>query len=163
VLRLVCLPHAGGNASFFRTWAEQLPSTFELLAVRYPDREDRLLEPEAERLDELADRIAGALVPYVDVPVALFGHSMGAAVAYEVAVRLEERQGVSPVHLFVSGKQAPNLPDRRPVPDRSEQGLINEVRILGGFGMSAMDNPGTRELAVSALRADYALLDTNAS
>src|SRR5205814_8095171 len=78
-LRLVCFPHAGGSASAYRSWPDSLPGDIELLAVRYPGRQDRLREPCLTSVAELADAVTGALTPYLDRPVALFGHSMGAS------------------------------------------------------------------------------------
>lgn len=88
-LRLACFPHAGGSASFFRSWSERLPPDIDLLALQYPGREDRFNEAPATRLEDLADGAALALRDFADAPLALFGHSLGAALAYETALRLE--------------------------------------------------------------------------
>lgn len=83
------LPHAGGSASFFRSWSERLPPDIDLLALQYPGREDRFNEAPATRLEDLSDGAALALRDFADAPLALFGHSLGAALAYETALRLE--------------------------------------------------------------------------
>lgn len=88
-LRLVCLPHGGGTAGAFYGWTAWLPADVELVAVQYPGRQDRFGEPCLRDMGELADAVAQALLPLLDRPVALFGHSMGAALAYEVTLRLE--------------------------------------------------------------------------
>lgn len=93
-LRLVCLPHAGGTATLSHGWAGVLPRGVEVLATRYPGRQERFGEPCASSMTELADAITDALEPELDAPVAFFGHSLGSAVAYEVARRLEDRHGV---------------------------------------------------------------------
>ncbi|HGP4332947.1 TPA: pyochelin biosynthesis editing thioesterase PchC, partial [Pseudomonas aeruginosa] len=99
-LRLACFPHAGGSASFFRSWSERLPPDIDLLALQYPGREDRFNEAPATRLEDLADGAALALRDFADAPLALFGHSLGAALAYETALRLESA-GAPLRHLFV--------------------------------------------------------------
>src|SRR4051812_37629989 len=92
--RLVCLPHAGGAADSSAGGPRVRPEAVEPLAVQYPGRRDRSDEPAAETMADLADAIAAELAELADLPLALFGHSMGAAVAYEVAVRLERDAGI---------------------------------------------------------------------
>ena len=92
--RLVCFPHAGGSASFFLDWADLMPAGVELLAVRYPGREDRILDPPAGSMDALVEPLLQACSALSDVPLAFFGHSMGAVVAHEVAQRLGDRKSV---------------------------------------------------------------------
>ncbi|GHJ48839.1 oleoyl-ACP hydrolase [Catellatospora sp. TT07R-123] len=157
--RLVCLPHAGGTAGFYRTWAARLPHSMELLAVRYPGRQDRLHEPLVTGMAELADRITEALVPLLDRPLALFGHSMGAAVAYEVAARLEQRHAFRPSRLFVSGREAPHR-GRVVDPDsRTDQALIDEMHGVDESERATLADPDLRELILPALRSDFRLID----
>ncbi|WP_034263748.1 thioesterase II family protein [Actinospica robiniae] len=156
-LRLVCLPHAGGTASFFQPWAELMPPDVELLAVRYPGRHDRYGDPFAESMEQLADPVAAALEPLLDRPIALFGHSMGATVGYEVAVRLEAA-GRPPVRLFVSSRRAPHLPFEENLADLPDDDLVAEVRKLGGVDDGLLDLPEMRAIALPSLRADYRLV-----
>ena len=106
-VRLVAFPPAGAAASFFRPWTRFLPQGVELLGVQYPGREDRLLEPHPPDLHALADTIAAALGGRAGVPLALFGHSLGAAIAYEVAHRLQVQATARVVHVYLSGRPAP--------------------------------------------------------
>lgn len=156
--RLVCLPHAGGAATFFKPWAERLPAGIDLFAVRYPGRQDRMAEPFAERMADLADGITADLLPLLDRPLALFGHSMGASVAYEVGVRLESRHGFVPRRLFVSGRQAPHIATTEDYEGYDDEELVEAVRALGDADGGALDLPGIRELVLPALRADFRLL-----
>src|SRR4051794_26651503 len=83
--RLVCFPHAGGSASYFFRLSAALSPEFDVCAIQYPGRQDRYSEPFVETIDDLADRIYAALNPGIDGPVAFYGHSMGAVLAFEVA------------------------------------------------------------------------------
>ncbi|MFJ9413786.1 thioesterase II family protein [Streptomyces sp. NPDC101227] len=157
-MRLICFPHAGGTAQLYHGWRALLPQDVELLAVRYPGRQDRFTEPCAERMDDLADAIDAALEPYLDRPLALFGHSMGSSVAYEVALRLEKR-GIVPRRLLVSGRAAPHRAERTELHKSDDETLIAEVRRLGNVDAEAYDIPELRELLLPALRADYRLLE----
>lgn len=109
-LRLLCFPHAGGSARFFYPWLRELPVAIELLAVQYPGRDDRLDEPVLDRMDLLTDPLTEAVAEVADVPLVLFGHSMGASVAFEVARRLDSRSPDLVRHLFVSARPPPTPP-----------------------------------------------------
>lgn len=145
-LRLVCLPHAGGAATAFRGWADTLPSWIELVCVQYPGRHDRLGEPFTTDVPTLVDEIVA------DLPakpmMALFGHSMGATIAFEVARRMP------PVHLFLS---APGT-DREPLDFSTDHQLVAEVKRLGGAGAMLLEHPEIRRLALPAIRNDLKIL-----
>lgn len=157
-LRLLCFPHAGGTAQLFHDWPALLPADIEVLAVRYPGRQDRLAEPCVESMAAMADAIVTALRPWLDRPLALFGHSMGACVAYEVALRLETR-GIVPAHLMVSAHEAPQQTQRLALHEADDTTLIAHVRRLGDMHSEAYDIPELRELLLPALRSDYRLID----
>jgi pyochelin biosynthetic protein PchC len=158
-MRLLCFPHAGGAASFFRLWAGHLPPDVELLAVRYPGREDRILEAPARTMDELTGPIAVECARLSDVPLVLFGHSMGASVAYEVAVLLAGRFHRAPVALCLSGRPGPGKALARGMADASDDKLIDSLKDLGGTDAEALAHPELRQLLLPAIRADYRLLE----
>jgi pyochelin biosynthetic protein PchC len=159
--RLVCFPHAGGSAVFFRDWASRVPPGIDLSAVRYPGREGRFNEPFVGSVEELADQATRALRPLLDVPVAIFGHSMGATVAHEVAIRLEHVHGVVLKQLFVSGQQAPQL-IRAERHESSDQALLDRIRELAGAETKALDHPELRAVLLPVFRADFQIMDAYA-
>ncbi|WP_353980207.1 thioesterase II family protein [Salinicola endophyticus] len=157
-LRLACFPHAGGSASFFRNWSEHLPADVDLLALQYPGREDRFNEAPATRLDALAEGAASALQEFTDAPLALFGHSLGAALAYETALRLESA-GVTLRHLFVSAHPAPHRQRGGALHGGDEAALLKDIRRQGGAS-ELLEDAELRALFLPILRADYQVIET---
>ena len=112
-IRLLCFPQAGGLTTLFHAWPELLPSAVEVLVAQLPGRERRRGEPLLTDPDVLTSGFVEALGSYLDRPIAIFGHSAGALIGFEVARRLQ-RQGQPPRHLFVSARRAPHLPSPDP-------------------------------------------------
>ncbi|MEU0743930.1 alpha/beta fold hydrolase [Streptomyces sp. NPDC006134] len=154
-VRLVCLPHAGGAASFYLPVAKALAPRVEVLAVQYPGRQDRRHEPAATDVEQLADAVAEEILATLDGPYALFGHSMGAMVGFEAARRLQAA-GRGPAELFVSGRRAPALDRHGDLQPRTDDEVIEDIRSLQGTGDALLDDPEMREMILPALRADYA-------
>jgi surfactin synthase thioesterase subunit len=159
-VRLFCFPHAGGAASSFRAWPALLPGEVELQAVQYPGREDRLAAAPACTMGELVAGIVPALLPLLDLPYALFGHSMGAAVAYEVAVALQERDVPPPVHLFASAREAPKRSRGGDIHLGNDDALYADLVRLGGPGGELLANPELRAFVLPIVRNDYRLIET---
>ncbi|WP_448316704.1 thioesterase II family protein [Streptomyces sp. CO7] len=154
---LVCFPHAGGSAAYWHRLSSVLAPEAEVSAVQYPGRHDRHREPPATDLHTLADHVAGAL-GRADRPRVLLGHSMGASLAYEVAVRLAARGQGEPSALIVSGRRAPACAE--PGQDRlsDDAALVAKVRSLGGTGAEVLRDPDMLELMLPVLRGDYRAL-----
>ncbi|MER5868046.1 alpha/beta fold hydrolase [Kitasatospora sp. NPDC002040] len=160
--RLVCFPHAGGSASSYLPMATAFQERVEVLSVQYPGRQDRFGEPCAKDIDELLDAVVDALAPTLadDRPVGLFGHSMGALVAFETARRLEQ-EGQPPTVLFTSARQGPALPLQAPGAanfEVNDASLLEGVMALGGIESELLAHPELLELVLPALRGDYRLL-----
>jgi pyochelin biosynthetic protein PchC len=158
--RLFCFPYAGGSASVFSTWGAALPPDVELVAVQYPGRQDRIGEPAVDDLTVLADRVTETMAGLCGVPVSLFGHSMGAWLAYEVVLRLENRWSCTVENLFVSGQTAPHLDHTITWDTESDEALVAEIQRMGGSGSSHLDHPELRELILPFLRADFRAVNT---
>lgn len=157
-VRLVCFPHAGGGPTAFRAWPRWLPYDVELLAVCYPGRQDRIREPVPTTMDELVTGVVDALAPLLDRPTVLFGHSMGASVAFEVTRRLEVTRRDRPRQIFVSGRRPPGLTPAD-LPDLGDDtAVLDDVRRLGGIDPALLDEAAVHQVILPVLRADYRLL-----
>ncbi|RBM04441.1 thioesterase II family protein [Streptomyces sp. PT12] len=157
--RLVCLPHAGGSASYFFPVSRSLSPAIDVLALQYPGRQERAKEPCLDTVEELADRVVEAVTPFVDRPVALFGHSMGASIGFEVARRLEAA-GTTPVVLFASGRRAPSRFRTEKVHQRDDDGIVAEMKKLSGTDASLLGDEEVLRMILPAIRNDYKAAET---
>jgi len=161
-VRLVCFPYAGGAASLYRGWAEALPPDVELLSVQPPGRESRLREPPLRDMDPFVEAADSDLAAELDRgPYALFGHSLGALCAYELARRRRVAGRSAPVHLLVSAHQAAQLPwEDEPLHDLPSGRFRERLRELRGTPAEVLDHPELMELVEPMLRADFHLNET---
>ncbi|MFI9274318.1 thioesterase II family protein [Kitasatospora sp. NPDC052896] len=159
-VRLVCFPHAGGSAGYFHPLSALLGPEVEVLAVQYPGRQDRRIEPAVADIGELADEVAGALRPWADQPLALFGHSMGALVAFETARRLERRGGAALSAFFASGRRAPSRYREEHVHRLDDAGLVAAIRALNGTDHRLLDDEEILRVILPAVRSDYRAAET---
>jgi surfactin synthase thioesterase subunit len=162
-LRLFCFPYAGGGASIFRAWREQLPPSVDVRPVQLPGRENRLREQPFRRMDELVLVLTRVLAPMLELPFAFFGHSMGALTAFELARALRRRGLQEPVALFVSGHRAPHIPDTDPPIHALEEGrLVEELERLNGTPAAVLADEELRQLVLPSIRADFEVCETYA-
>jgi surfactin synthase thioesterase subunit len=157
---LVCFPHAGGAAIFYRPLATALKDDLHVLALQYPGRQDRLRDRPLSTIGELADEAFTALEPLMDRPVAFFGHSMGAVVAFEVAVRMRERRGTAPAALFVSGRRAPSTHRDERVHEGGDAALVAELQRLSGTDARVLQDEEVLRMVLPAMRSDYKAVET---
>lgn len=157
---LLCLPHAGGNAGFYRPLARVLAPLVDVLAVQYPGRQDRADEPLLDDLDGLVEGLFEDVRRQLLGPVALFGHSMGAAVAFELARRLH-RAGTGPSALFVSARRAPCLErGDGTVHSSSDAALLDLLRRYDGTHRDVLGSDEILARALPVLRADCKAAET---
>lgn len=99
-------------------------------------------------------------MPLLDKPFAIFGHSMGALIAYETVRTLRKLHGPMPVHLLVSGCFAPQLPDPCYIHHLPQEEFVRELRRLNGMPKEILENQELMELVLPSLRADFTATET---
>ena len=160
-MRLFCLPYAGGAASIFYTWAKRFAAGVQLCPIELPGRGTRLQEPLRTSLDGLVEDLADAIGPYLDVPYAMLGHSMGATIAVRLALCLERMRLPRPKRLFLMGARPPHLPRPKPwLHQLDDAELADRLRSFGGTPEPVLQHPELMGLLLPILRADFQLIET---
>ena len=162
-LRLLAIPSAGSGSGLFHVWDMALPRWVELWSVMAPGRESRYSEPVPDRLLDYVEAIGDALGGIEQIPLVVFGHSMGGRIAFELARHLGERRQPLPLHLFLSSIAAPSRYEREP-----PKHLLGDVELLmevrrsyGGFPPEVERYPELLRAALRVLRDDLHALETH--
>lgn len=157
---VVAFPFAGGGARFYAPWRERLAGAGELVAVQLPGRESRIRERPHSVIGPLVDEIIDAW-PLRHQPYLLFGHSLGATLAYAVAREVRRRGLRQPVELILSAAPAPHLRDRADLGHRlDDAGLADRLRRYNGTSPEVFESPALLTLMLPTIRADFTLFET---
>jgi medium-chain acyl-[acyl-carrier-protein] hydrolase len=159
-LRLIGLPYAGGGPGIFRQWPAHLPGGVDVYAVESPGRERLADQPPMHDLAALTARIAPAVQACLDLPFVLFGHSMGALLAFELARRLPACGPVAPSVSMVSGHRPPQLPNRREAARAATGRVPCRAGTAARDAAEVLNNSELLELCLPLLRADFELSET---
>jgi medium-chain acyl-[acyl-carrier-protein] hydrolase len=156
----VCFAHAGSGPAAFVSWPRLLPEHIETHAVLLPGRGKRLREAPVTDMAQLLSRLAPELRSLADRPIAFFGHSLGALLAFEVARAWRAAAAGMPAHLFLSGSRPPQLPrNRPPLRDASQAEFLAALQDFGGTPPEILANSELLPLILPALRGDFALAE----
>ena len=155
-VRLFCFHHAGGNAMAYRRWVTDLPDWIDVCPVQLPGRGQRIDEPPFTRMQDLVDGFVAQAQTLFDIPLAMFGHSMGAAVAFAVADRL----GPAVAHVLAAGRRSPSLPPEDALHQLDDSGLERYLDRLGATPTIVFEDPELRAHVLTVLRADLTLNDS---
>lgn len=159
-LRLLCIPFAGGGASVFHTWADSIGVDIEVRAVQLPGRQERFAEAAPCSVTAAVTGIAEALLALPALPLVVYGHSHGAAIAFELARSL---RGLlqCPLALVVAARAAPHCQRKMPrisgLPTADFKDALHRTYAVP---REVLDNPELMELALPPLRADFLAVET---
>lgn len=160
-VRLFCFPYAGGSSAIFYRWSEYVSPAVEVCAVQLPGREGRLTMSPYTLMRPLVQAIGNAILPFLDKPYVLFGHSLGGLIAFELARYLHDLGVPRPLSLFVSAAEAPHVSG---VPDRlhtlPDDELIGQLSRLQGTPQEILQHPEVMQLLLPTIRADLQVFET---
>lgn len=155
-INLLCLPCAGASATMYLRWRRSLPDWINLIPVELPGRGRRFEEPFVENFDQLVSQLCDEMLIDEGGHCAIFGHSMGALLAFGIAKRLQLNRMRSPLALFVSASPAPAHRNSDRYPDtHNDDALIADLRKQGGTPQEIFESPELLQMTLDTLRADY--------
>ncbi|PVZ15401.1 MULTISPECIES: thioesterase II family protein [unclassified Pseudomonas] len=158
--RLLCFPFGGGSASFYRDWQTRLGPQVEVCAVQLPGREARFAEPFFTDIDQLLPPLAQALSGLFDLPLHLFGYSLGAGIAHRFASYCAEHYPAARIESLTACASSAALGSRVSAAAMSDEQFLAYIQALGGLPGEVADNPGLRAIALRTLRHDFALSES---
>ncbi|SMD25846.1 type I polyketide synthase [Kibdelosporangium aridum] len=167
-LRVFTLPFVGGAASVFAPWPDYLPDSVEVVALQAPGREDRINEVPIESMPEFIAELADAMLPYLDRSFAIYGHSMGGLLAYELTKYLEQQFAEVPTKLIIAGwpsaihvedyvRGLKHLRDGQIVGGESDDRVLEVLRD-NGLLMGPIADENSIKPLMPAVRADLRML-----
>lgn len=160
-LRLFCFPFAGGGASIYRAWGKLFGSAVEVCPIQLPGRENRFSEPAFKEAQALAQALASQLQLYSDKPFVMYGHSMGALVAFELARVLQANGMTTPEALILGAHRAAHLPrTRETLYNLDDKTFIERLQRFGGFPEEVLASADLLQFLMPTLKADFTLCDT---
>lgn len=164
VVRLLCFPYAGGNSSIYLQWKKMLPPSIELALVQLPGRTMRFAEPLYESMHELVNDLMDALLQLPKKDLIFFGHSMGATIAYELALQLHAAGHTLPVHIICSASKPPHIRKNQiKYSQMSDDVFLDKIKAMGGLSAEILNDNDLMTLIIPILRADFNLLENYTS
>ncbi|AIQ49405.1 hypothetical protein R70723_28635 [Paenibacillus sp. FSL R7-0273] len=162
-MKLFCLPYAGGSASVYSQWSSKLSGIAEVIPVELAGRGRRMPEPPYLSLEEAVEDITSIIMQQLSGdPYAVFGHSLGAILAYETIYQLKSRGVKEPDAAFFSGRSAPHVraKDDRIVHLLADEEFISHLMELGGTPPQFFENTELMNLFLPIIRSDFRLSET---
>ncbi len=156
-MRLFCFPYSGGSAQIYKPWTDLVPASVQICGIQYPGRGSRFAEPPMTSIDTLLRELLPEIKPFLDLPFAIFGHSLGAAIGFELTRQLQ-REGRVPRALIVSGRNAPHLPRKTELlHNLPEPEFRKKLHELGGTSPEVLEHPELMDLVAPLVRADFTM------
>jgi medium-chain acyl-[acyl-carrier-protein] hydrolase len=160
-LRLFCFPHAGAGSVIFRDWYGDFPESVDVCAIEPPGRLARRKDRAIGEMGEFTQALSSALLPYLDVPFAFLGYSLGSLMAFECARSLRRHNKLEPAHLIVAAHKAPQMPRRQaPIGREPKHIFVRELEArYGAFEPVIKADPEMLDMIVDIMRVDLGMLE----
>lgn len=161
-MKLLCFPYAGATSSVFLKWEKYSDGNIKVIPLDPPGRGRRIAEPLCTAIDDAVEDLKKQVLDILDKEegYAIYGHSMGCLLAYELLHKLWEEGVNMPVHVFWSGKNPPDIPVMRSVSYLDDREFLDRIAKLGGTDMRFFENPALVKLYLPVLRKDFMMLES---
>ncbi|KAA6447673.1 thioesterase II family protein [Bacillus swezeyi] len=159
--KLFCLPYAGSSSTIFSPWRNLLDQSIELVALELPGHGTRMTEPLLYDVKSVAEDLYRQAKPHLKgSDYAIFGHSMGSLLAYELQRKIASEEKKEPVHVFFSGRFPPHIPEKQVLHQLPDSELKKAIIDMGGVPEAFSKNDQVLNFFLPILRADFQLLET---
>ncbi|MCK8521585.1 thioesterase domain-containing protein [Aquimarina sp. D1M17] len=160
-IKLFCIPYAGGSANMYNSWKSGLNSNIELCPIELAGRGNRITENPYQNLEEaledIYDQVSEDILNY---DYAIFGHSLGAMLAYELTQKITSIGLNQPMHVFFSGRKPPHIHRKEKWSLLSSTEFEKKIMLLGGTPPEFFKYPELKEIFIPLLRSDFSLSET---
>jgi medium-chain acyl-[acyl-carrier-protein] hydrolase len=160
--RLFCIPYAGGTSAIFKEWKKKIDKHVEIYPIELAGRGKRIYDPFYQTMEEAAEDIFNQVKPELNqYPYAIYGHSLGSMIAYQLAQKIRDEQQTEPIHLFLSGRGAPNYKDEEEdYHTLSDEEFKERIMNLGGTPKEFFEQPELLEVLLPMLKNDFRIAET---
>ncbi len=160
-VRLFCIPYAGGSANVYNKWRKHIASSIELCPVELAGRGKRFGEPFYNSLYDAANDVFNSIADKInEVPYAIFGHSMGSWIAFELYYKLKETGFKEPIHIFFSGRYPPHIKKGGKVfNELTNEEFKEEILKIGETPVELFEDKAMESAIIQLLKADYKILE----
>lgn len=160
-VNLFCLPYGGGSAISYRIFRNYLEDFIDLCPVELAGRGERFTEPLYKNIPQAVDDVYERIKSSLDnVPYAIFGHSMGSIISYELYFKIIAMSHTPPVHLFVSGRDAPDIKKDEVLHNLPDDEFATKVMQYEGTPKEVFENKELADIVIPILRSDFKLVET---
>jgi medium-chain acyl-[acyl-carrier-protein] hydrolase len=162
-IKLFCFPYAGGAAASYSSWKQLLNPDIEMRAIELAARGRRMREPNYNSIDDAVDDVFNIINDELhQAPYALFGHSMGSMIAFELAYKIQRNNLPEPIHIIFSGRAAPQVSreKKRKLHHLPEKEFREQMFEMGGTPKEFFEHPELMDLFLPLLKGDFRLTET---
>ena len=164
-INLFCVPYAGASATVYLPWKKFLePYDIHVIPLELCGHGKRYNEGRYNTMAEAIKDVCDMIISQQgdsSVPYALYGHSMGCTIVYEVFHLLRNEGYTTPIHVFLSGRYPPHItkPGKK-IHLLEGKELVQEIRSLGGTDESILSDPVLQNIFFPTIKEDYRILET---